>query len=129
MHCASQSLFCADDIDAFLEKIRLYCQYDKKDERYIKMEDVMYAFYECLMDQVRVEKSASATATGFDDWNEAVKPHDVNVDNISLNQWLNMWGKLCRKAAGISGFPNWVQLLARIFFTTIDRNGKPFSLL
>ena len=84
----------------------------------------MHAFYECLMDQVKTEKSASAQSKGFDNWEEALKPREVNVDDISLNQWLNMWGKLCRKASGISGFPNWVQLLAHIFFTTIDRDGK-----
>ena len=93
------------------------------------MADVMYAFYECLMDQVRTEITAtgaqSAGCHGFNNWEDALKPHAaVNVDNITLNQWLNMWGKLCRKASGISGFPNWVQLLARIFFITIDRDGK-----
>ena len=34
-----------------------------------------------------------------------------------------MWGRLCRGTAGISGFPHWVQLLAKMFFETIDRNG------
>ena len=33
-----------------------------------------------------------------------------------------MWGKLCRGAAGISGFPIWVKLLCQIFFDTIDRD-------
>ena len=35
-----------------------------------------------------------------------------------------MWGKLCHGAAGISGFPIWVQLLGHLFFDTIDRDGK-----
>ena len=50
--------------------------------------------------------------------------YSINTDNISLNQWLNMWGKLCHGAAGISGFPIWVQLLGHLFFDTIDRDGK-----
>ena len=33
-----------------------------------------------------------------------------------------MWGKLCRGAAGISGFPIWVKLLCQLFFDTIDRD-------
>ena len=44
-----------------------------------------------------------------------------NVE-ITLNDWLNMWGKLCRGAAGISGFPIWVKLLGQLFFDTIDRD-------
>ena len=42
--------------------------------------------------------------------------------DITLDDWLNMWGKLCRGAAGISGFPIWVKLLCQIFFDTIDRD-------
>merc|ERR1719192_255856 len=41
---------------------------------------------------------------------------------VCVNQWLNMWGRLCRGAAGISGFPIWVQLLAIVFFEVIDRD-------
>ena len=40
---------------------------------------------------------------GFDTWEEARSVYDMRVDNISLNQWLNMWGRLCRGTAGISG--------------------------
>ena len=61
------------DIDALLEKIRLFCQYEKSDEQYLQIADVMLAFYECLMDQVRVEKSASAQSQGFDNWEEALR--------------------------------------------------------
>jgi hypothetical protein len=84
------------------------------------MTDVLYAFYECLTDQVRNEKSA--IGDGFQSWSEALKPRKISVDNITINQWLNMWGRLCRGAAGISGFPYWVQLLAHTFFYTIDRD-------
>jgi hypothetical protein len=108
------------DIDALLERMRVYCNLEKNDERYIKMTDVLYAFYECLTDQVRNEKSANGD--GFQSWSEALKPRKISVDNITLNQWLNMWGRLCHGAAGISGFPYWVQLLAHTFFYTIDRD-------
>ena len=40
---------------------------------------------------------------GFDTWEEARSVYDMSVENISLNQWLNMWGRLCRGTAGISG--------------------------
>ena len=48
----------------------------------------------------------------------------MEADKITLIQWLNMWGRLCRGSAGISGFPIWVQLLAQMFFETIDRDGE-----
>ena len=55
-------------------------------------------------------------------WAEATKPHPVDNVDITLSDWLNMWGKLCRGAAGISGFPIWVKLLCQLFFDTIDRD-------
>ena len=55
-------------------------------------------------------------------WEEATKPHPAPNPDINLDDWLNMWGKLCRGAAGISGFPIWVKLLCQVFFDTIDRD-------
>ena len=112
------------DIESLLEKIRQYRGLEKDDPKFVRMCDVMYAFYDCLMEQVIKETSQSTYAKGFDSWAEAFKPQKIDADNISLNQWLNMWGKLCRGAAGISGFPIWVQLLGTLFFDAIDRDGK-----
>ena len=41
-------------MDALLERIRKYRQLDLKSDKYLKLNDVMYAFYDCLMDQVRL---------------------------------------------------------------------------
>ena len=43
--------------------------------------------------------------------------------DVNKGQWLNMWGKLCRGSAGISGFPDWVKILGHMFFDIIDRDG------
>ena len=111
------------DVVELLEKIRIYCDLKEDDARYLRMVDILYAFYDCLMEQVKIEVAQTQFAQGFDSWSEALKPHNIKSDNISLNQWLNMWGKLCYGAAGISGFPIWVQLLGHLFFDTIDRDG------
>ena len=110
------------DISYFLEKMRVFRDFDNKDSRNLKMQDVVFAFYDCLMETVKHESQAAETNVGFKTWNEALKPHVIDVNQISLNQWLNMWGRLCRGAAGISGFPYWVQLLAHIFFDAIDHD-------
>jgi len=111
------------DVVALAEKFRLYRNLKEEDKRHLRMLDILYAFYDCLMEQVKNEQVRSDFAQGFDSWAEALQPHSINSDNISLNQWLNMWGKLCHGAAGISGFPIWVQLLGHLFFDTIDRDG------
>merc|ERR1712012_1363812 len=110
------------DVVALLEKIRRYRGLLESDPKFVRMCDVMYAFYDCLTEQVLRETSQSEFAKGFDTWEEAFKPRELNADNISLNQWLNMWGRLCRGAAGISGFPFWVQLFGLILFDTIDQD-------
>lgn len=75
----------------------------KDSANFNRIHDVMYAFYDCLCEQVRQETHCSSFAKGFDTWAEATSSYDTNVDNISLNQWLNMWGRLCRGTAGMSG--------------------------
>jgi hypothetical protein len=110
------------DIEEVLEKLRKYCGYLKSDPKYLQMNDVMFAFYNSMVDQVRKEKMCSGEAEGYKSWEEARKTHTVTNLDITLNDWLNMWGKLCRGSAGISGFPIWVKLLCQIFFETIDRD-------
>lgn len=110
------------DIDALIERLRVYRGWTTDSPHYNRIHDVMYSFYDCLAEQVRHEKFCSSEAKGFDSWAEAKSKYDTSVDNISLNQWLNMWGRLCRGTAGISGFPFWVQLLGIIFFEVIDRD-------
>jgi len=111
-----------EDIDVLLDRLAKHRNLEKGHEKLKRVEDVLYAFYECMIDQVKLEKGASATAKGFDSWEEALKEHKVDTSNITLNQWLNMWGRLCHGAAGMSGFPFWVQLLGHTFFDTIDQD-------
>merc|ERR1712179_582645 len=42
--------------------------------------------------------------------------------SMTLNQWLNMWGRLCYGSAGIADFPIWVQILPEIFFKVMDKS-------
>jgi len=112
-----------EDIIELLEKFRNYCGFDKTHPRYLRMMDIMYAFYDCMVEQVTMEKSRNPDADGYDTWEEALKPHKVDTTDVTLPQWLNMWGKLCRGSAGISGFPDWVKLLGHMFFDIIDRDG------
>lgn len=112
------------DISLLLDKLRTYCGYLRIqcDTKFMQMNDVMFAFYGAMIDHVRKERACSEDADGYTTWEEAVKPHPLTNIDITLNDWLNMWGKLCRGSAGISGFPIWVKLLCQIFFDTIDRD-------
>ena len=53
------------DIEEVLEKLRKYCGYLKSDPKYMQMNDVMFAFYNSMVDQVRKEKMCSGEAEGF----------------------------------------------------------------
>merc|ERR1712227_498713 len=112
-----------EDINELLEMFRSYCGYEKTNPRYLRMVDVMGAFYDCMVEHVTQEKMRNADAEGFDTWEEALKPHKVDTTDVNKDQWLNMWGKLCRGSAGISGFPDWVKILGTMFFDIIDRDG------
>ena len=58
-------------------------------------------------------------------WAEAfAKAREVDTSKMTLTQWLNMWGRLCYRSAGISDFPIWVQLLPSVFFDVMDESCK-----
>ena len=58
-------------------------------------------------------------------WDEAFKRFKAfDVSKMNLQQWLNMWGKLCHKSAGISDFPIWVQILPHILFKLMDKDSN-----
>lgn len=110
------------DIDALVDKIRVFSKWGSDDKRLQSITDIHNVFYECLVDQVMAEKAASNLNPEIASWTEARKPTQNERTSISLAQWLNMWGRLCYGAAGMSDFPIWVQLLPKMFFDAIDQN-------
>ena len=57
-------------------------------------------------------------------WDEALKKTPEEGVHVNLDQWLNMWGKLCHGSAGLSDFPVWVQLLPKIYFSVVDQDSE-----
>merc|ERR1712107_388672 len=49
-------------------------------------------------------------------WEEALAPNKLILESVTLNQWLNMWARLCDGAAGMNNFPIWVQIIPNIMF-------------
>ena len=63
------------DVVALAEKFRQFRNLKEDDTRHLRMLDILYAFYDCLMEQVKNEQVRSEFAQGFDTWAEALKPH------------------------------------------------------
>jgi len=114
------SLIESNDMEALAEKMRVYSGWSKDSAHFQNTLHVMKVFFECLIDQAQLEKSASAQDDVIPTWEEALKHKEEPIKAITLNQWLNMWGKLCYGSAGINDFPCWVQMLPHIFFKVID---------
>jgi len=115
-----------DDIDAFTEKLRIYTGWDKQSKQYLELSDVNATFHECIIDQLRAEFQAKEVPAEEEmiSWEDAFERYsnDRAGKSMNLQQWLNMWGRLCRGSAGISDFPIWVQLLPDMLFRVIDRD-------
>ena len=67
-----------EDINELLEMFRSYCGYEKSSPRYLRMVDVMGAFYDCMVEHVTQEKMRNADAEGFD-----------TVSNIFVSNWIH----------------------------------------
>ena len=72
------------DIDELLEKFRSYCGYEKTHPRYLRMEDVMFAFYDCMVEHVTQEKMRNAEAEGFDTVSDTFMITKVD-SNLKIN--------------------------------------------
>ena len=116
----------AEDVEGFTEKLRAYNGCKKDSKLYLELTDVNAAFYECIRDQLKAEFLAEDVAEEEVkiSWEEANKQYsDANMPKaMNLQQWLNMWGRLCLGSSGISDFPIWVQLLPGLFFRIIDKD-------
>ncbi|XP_023341667.1 sarcoplasmic calcium-binding proteins II, V, VI, and VII [Eurytemora carolleeae] len=104
------------DFRSLTEKLRKIAgwEVDSKDNH--AMADVISVFQECLLDQVKLEIGLNQEGLEFRTWEEALRPNKLVVESVTLNQWLNMWAKLCNGAGGIQDFPIWVQLIPQIMF-------------
>jgi len=119
------NLIEADDIEAFIEKLRSYAGWEKGGKKHDYLRDIEKTFFECIKDQLKAEYQAEegSPEDAMISWEEAFKKHsNCDTSKMNLDQWLNMWGRLCYKSAGIADFPIWVQLLPDIFFQVMDRD-------
>ncbi len=59
-------------------------------------------------------------------WEEALKPRpkEEAPTVVTLDNWLNMWGKLCQGSSGLVDFPHWIRCLPDILFDAMDRDSK-----
>jgi len=110
----------ADDLPDLNERLRAVAGWGTSDPTYLTMVDNNRVFLECLLDQVKHERNTEGLEERS--WAEALAPRKFAVTSVSLQAWLNMWGRLCQGSAGIDDFPIWVQLIPNILFDAITAN-------
>jgi len=106
------------------ETLRKLAGWDVNSDEYNRLVDNNSVFFECLLDQVKVEQFLDKEGLENRTWEEAFKPSKVVVKSVTLNQWLNMWAKLCSGASGVNDFPIWVQLLPQVMFSVQQGKNK-----
>jgi len=98
------------------EKLRNIAGWDTSSDEYMRLVDNSGVFLECLLDQVKAEHNMFAEGLEHRTWEEALAPNKLTLESVTLNQWLNMWARLCDGAAGMNNFPIWVQIIPQIMF-------------
>merc|ERR1712083_343255 len=115
----------ANDFKILNERLRKIAGWEPEDQQYHAMVDNNSVFLECPLDQVKTEQDLHKEGLEDRTWEEALRPSKIVIESVTLNQWLNMWAKLCDTSAGISDFPIWVQLIPKILFAVcIGKNKK-----
>jgi len=111
-----------NDFGALNERLRTVAGWTNEQEKYIQLVDNNRVFFECLLEQVKNEQECGDLEHRT--WKEALQPSKVVVTSVNLMQWLNMWGRVCSRASGISDMPIWVQLLPNVIFNVMDSQEK-----
>jgi hypothetical protein len=125
----SDGVIDAADFDGLNERLRKAAGWHMMQDEYKLMIDTNRVFFECLLDQV--EKEQVDEDLEHRTWEEALQPVKFEVTSINFSQWLNMWGRLCKNAAGIDQMPIWVQILPNLIFKVIssqDNNTEEISM-
>lgn len=107
-----------DDFEGLNERLRQIAGWSHESKEFKLMVDNFSVLFECLLDQVKLE--ADNDELEHRSWDEALKPSKFNINSINLTQWLNMWGRLCKGAAGIAQMPVWVRIIPTTIFMVID---------
>jgi len=123
--CELNNLIDLDNIEAVVEKVRHHAGWEKKSKLHLSLYQTVGTLFECFKDQLKAEHQAEEVSEedAKISWENALERYrHVNCSKMNLDQWLNMWDRLCYKSAGIADFPIWVQLLPEIFFKVMDRD-------
>lgn len=107
----------SSDFVILTERLRTIAGWETNSKEFKRLQDNFNVFLECLLDQVKTEQNQFQEGLEDRTWEEALRPSKVVIESVTLNQWLNMWAKLCNRSAGINDFPIWVQLIPQILFS------------
>jgi len=106
-----------DNICSVNQKLKGVAGWSDDDPQYISLVDNNRVFMECLIDQVRKEKSTEGLEHRT--WEQALRPSKMSITQVTQTAWIHMWARLCKGAAGMDDFPIWVQLLPSVLFNII----------
>ena len=120
-------IFWGGDLKQMIFHLQYLCTKSTLEKLY-PMRIILKSSLQCVQDSalllLKFLAAANPNSNIIPSWAEARQPTEVDVSQITLSQWLNMWGKLCYGAAGLSDFPAWVQMLPEVLFKIIDVERK-----
>jgi Ca2+-binding EF-hand superfamily protein len=103
----NDGLVTESDFGLLNQKIIKFAEWDDQDRYVYILKELHQNFWSCLLEATDKNYHLKAKKTV----------------SVTLDDWLNMWGRLTRGAMAMSNFPYWVQLLPKIMFAIIDKDG------
>jgi len=119
-------------VEVLNERLKIISGWEDSNPLYLAMADNNRVFMECLLEQARLEARSSLPDSELQSrtWEEALAPRKLRQRDVTLDAWLNMWGKLCSVSTGMGDFPVWVKLIPDIVFSAmVAKEGSKFITL
>jgi len=110
----SDYVISAEDFVKLNERIRHYMDWSLNSVQFLALKELHETFLDCFL----------TTASKFDKKkDEAAEPEQPKKLEVTMEEWIDVWGTIVGKAKRMDDFPMWLQYYPKVLFDIINRSG------
>ena len=119
----SDHVISQEDFDGLNSRVRHYMDWTSNNPQYLKLYEVHSLFIEHFLSNA---ESIVDKEDGFDFGEPSADTDEENCEktDISIDNWVNVWGDIVGNAKKPDDLPMWLQYYPKTLFETINRTGS-----
>uniref|UniRef100_A0A0K8SRP9 Sarcoplasmic calcium-binding proteins II, V, VI, and VII n=1 Tax=Lygus hesperus TaxID=30085 RepID=A0A0K8SRP9_LYGHE len=107
------------DFEGFTERLRHFAEWSTNSGEYLILQQVQQGLIETFIYPLKQDVDFSEGNE-----NEERTPKDLDRLFLSIDDWLNFWGKILDEKKNFFALPLWLQYFPKVVFTAINKSGS-----